>query len=184
MKTQIFKNYLEFLARQDNEVNGVSESFAQLHPDFEKQNETNEGCWNCYDCYDCSRCYVCSDCYGCYGCYGCQQNNLEEGGIKVPVIQDIHQKVLEAVSAPGALNMGQWHTCETTHCRAGWVVQLAGKEGKELEAKTSTHFAAMQIYRVSSKISVTPKRFYETNEVAMADIKRCAEEEKNNPHTK
>jgi len=41
--------------------------------------------------------------------------------------------------------MGAWHTCDTTHCRAGWVTMIAGKEGKELEEKTSTQFAAMQI---------------------------------------
>jgi hypothetical protein len=67
--------------------------------------------------------------------------------------------------------------CGTTHCRAGWVVALAGKAGRELELKTSTLFAAMQIYKASSDIRVSPTRFFESNAVAMADIKRCAEEE-------
>jgi hypothetical protein len=72
--------------------------------------------------------------------------------------------------------MSDWHTCETTHCRAGWVVALAGKDGKALEDRTSTEFAAMQIYRKSCPdIPVSPVRFYESDEVAMADIKRCAE---------
>jgi len=35
----------------------------------------------------------------------------------------------------------------------------------------------MQIYKASSPIRVSPVRFFETNELAMADIKRCAEEE-------
>jgi hypothetical protein len=82
---------------------------------------------------------------------------------------------LKAVSKPDALNMDTWHSCETTHCRAGWIVHLAGEAGKALEKKTSTLFAAMQIYRKSSDIQVSPPRFYEPNEVAMADIKRCAE---------
>ena len=73
--------------------------------------------------------------------------------------------------------MSTWHTCDTTHCRAGWVEHLAGAEGKELAKATSTEFAAMQIYKASSKIRVSPVRFYESNEVAMADIQRCAEEE-------
>jgi len=73
--------------------------------------------------------------------------------------------------------MGAWHTCDTTHCRAGWVVNLAGPEGKVLEQKTSTAFAALQIYKASSPIRVSPSRFYETNTVAMEDMKRCAEEE-------
>ena len=76
--------------------------------------------------------------------------------------------------------MSAWHTCETTHCRAGWVVHLAGEKGKALESKTSTLFAAMQIYKNSSKIRVSPKRFFEKNDVALKDIKRCAELEKEN----
>ncbi len=78
------------------------------------------------------------------------------------------------MSAPNALNMSSWHTCETTHCRAGWVVTLAGEAGKELERKTSPVFAAMQIYKASG-YEISPVRFYETNEVAMADMKRLAE---------
>jgi ribosomal protein S11 len=74
--------------------------------------------------------------------------------------------------------MESWHQCDTTHCRAGWVVHLAGKEGYELERKTSTPFAAMQIYDKSSSIKVSPVRFYEDNKKAMADIQKCAEEEK------
>lgn len=73
--------------------------------------------------------------------------------------------------------MGDWHTCETMHCRAGWVVHLAGAEGKALESATSTLFAAMQICHKSSPIKVSPPRFYEKNEKAMKDIERCAAEE-------
>ena len=75
---------------------------------------------------------------------------------------------------PDGLNMESWHTCNTTHCRAGWVVTLAGEEGKRLESKTSTLFAAMMIYDASSPILVNPPRFFESNEVAMADMERCA----------
>jgi hypothetical protein len=85
---------------------------------------------------------------------------------------------LDAVKAtPNSLEMETWHTCETTHCRGGWVVTLAGEAGKKLEDLTSTQFAAMQIYKASSPIRVSPARFYETNAVAMADIERCAAEE-------
>ena len=94
------------------------------------------------------------------------------------MIDNIHQKVFESASQPEALNMSDWHTCETTHCRAGWVVTLAGKEGKNLEMKTSTLFAAMQIYKASSPIKVTPPRFFDKNELALSDMKRCAKEEK------
>jgi hypothetical protein len=101
-----------------------------------------------------------------------------KGFPEIPVIESIHQKVLEAVSQPNALNMETWHTCDTTHCRAGWVVHLAGDAGRKLEQITSTPFAAMQIYKASSEIRVSPVRFYEDNKTAMKDIERCAELER------
>ena len=73
--------------------------------------------------------------------------------------------------------MRSWHACETTHCRAGWVVALAGEDGKDLEAQTDTAFAAMAIYRTSSDIVVSPSMFYVSNEEALKDMKRCAEQE-------
>lgn len=73
--------------------------------------------------------------------------------------------------------MGVWHTCKTTHCRAGWVIHLAGEVGYNLEKETDTAWAALQIYKASSPIEVHLHQFFETNEAAMLDIKRCAEEE-------
>jgi hypothetical protein len=92
----------------------------------------------------------------------------------VPVIEDIHRKVYEAASQPDSLNMDSWHSCDTTHCRAGWVVHLAGKSGYELERRTSPVFAAMQIYKASG-YEISPVRFYDSNEDALADMKRLAE---------
>lgn len=183
--TQIFQTYSDFLNRANKRVNGVSPEFAEEHPDWEKENERNIGCWDCSDCSDCSDCYncsycsSCSDCSDCSGCYGCVDLNGNKEAFSIPVLENIHKQVYEAASRPAALNMDDWHTCETTHCRAGWVVHLAGQAGKELEEKTSTLFAAMQIYKASSPIRVSPVRFFETNEKAMQDMKRCAEEEAN-----
>ncbi len=101
----------------------------------------------------------------------------ENAILNIPKIENIHSAVLSAVEQPEAFDMSAWHTCDTTHCRAGWVVTLAGKEGKALEDQTSTEFAAMMIYKESSDIRVSPVRFYEDNEIAMADIIRCATEE-------
>jgi hypothetical protein len=95
----------------------------------------------------------------------------------VPKIPNIHQQVLAAVSAPNALDMSTWHTCDTTHCRGGWVVTLAGDAGRALEAYHDTQLAAQLIYKASSPIRVSPPRFYESNDVAMADMRRCAAEE-------
>src|SRR3990167_2688685 len=128
MKTQIFDSYSEFFKREDKEVNGVNPQFAKDNPDFEKQNETNKGCWCCSDCSDCSRCSRCSgcsrcsDCSDCYDCSGCSniawlrdKENLspeppkdasdKPGFPEVPVIENIHQKVFEAVNKPEALDM-------------------------------------------------------------------------------
>ncbi len=96
------------------------------------------------------------------------------------MIENIHQKVYEAASQEGCLNMSDVHQCETTHCRAGWVVHLAGKEGYRLEARNNWLFAAQQIYKASCpQIPVSPTRFYGSNESALEDMKRCAELEKN-----
>ena len=71
--------------------------------------------------------------------------------------------------------MSDWHTCDTTHCRAGWVTHLAGKEGKELEDEFTTSMAAIMIYNASSDIKVGLNQFYKKDKEAMEDIKRCAE---------
>jgi len=94
----------------------------------------------------------------------------------VPTIESIHTRVLEAVSKPDALDMGMWHTCNTTHCRAGWVVHLAGEAGYALERFHNTALAAQLIYKASNPaMPVSPTRFYETNEVALADMRRMAD---------
>lgn len=91
----------------------------------------------------------------------------------IPVIPDIHKAVFEAVSRPKALDMGAWHTCETTHCRAGWVVHLAGEAGYKLEEFHNTELAAMLIYRESG-YPINPARFHDSGADAMADMKRLA----------
>jgi len=72
--------------------------------------------------------------------------------------------------------MSAWHTCETTHCRAGWFVHLAGEDGYKLEKETSTLFAAMQIHKVSTGKSISPCEFYVSNKESMELIKKAAEE--------
>jgi len=140
------------------------------------------GCSDCSDCSDCSRCSRCSDCSDCSRCSRCSRCSgkvNQKGGSdlpEIPAIPDIHRAIYEAVSRPGALNMSIWHTCDTTHCRAGWAVTLAGEKGQALEAATSTAFAAQQIYKASGA-PISPVRFYETDAVAMADMKRLSEAE-------
>ena len=70
--------------------------------------------------------------------------------------------------------MGSWHSCETTHCRAGWVIHLAGEEGYKAEEFYGSCLAAQLIYRESG-YQINPARFFDNEEKAMADIKRLAE---------
>jgi len=95
---------------------------------------------------------------------------------QIPVIEHLHQKLYAAVSQPDALDMTDWHTCATTHCRAGWVVTLAGEAGEALEQFHDTMLAAMLIYDASCpEYRINPVRFHDSNEDAMADMKRLAE---------
>jgi uncharacterized protein YjbI with pentapeptide repeats len=104
--------------------------------------------------------------------------DLRGGFDGVPKIANIHQAVYDAASKPAALDMGSWHTCDTTHCRAGWVVTLAGAGGKALEWAMGTPAAAAIIYLASDpKIEKIPN-FYASNDAALEDMKRLAEQER------
>lgn len=95
--------------------------------------------------------------------------------IIVPVIPDIHKAVYAAASQPKALKMNSWHTCQNTHCRAGWVVTLAGAKGERLESRFDTLLAAMKIYDASDpSFKINPCRFFDDNEAALEDMKRLA----------
>lgn len=91
-------------------------------------------------------------------------------------VKNLNQRVLEAVSKPESLDMSDWHTCETTHCWAGWIVHLAGEKGYELENQMDTPFAAMQIFKASNGYSVNPAWFYLNNDQAREKIKQLAGE--------
>lgn len=93
----------------------------------------------------------------------------------VPAITNIHQTVYAAASKPSALNMSSWHTCQTTHCRAGWVVHLAGEAGAAMEYCLGTPAAAALIYLKSDPTIERIPNFYATNGEALADMQRLAE---------
>ena len=69
-----------------------------------------------------------------------------------------------------------WHTSEKTHCRGGWVITLAGAEGRALEAFFDTPLAARMIYDASCPgYLINPCRFYDSNEDALEDMRKLAE---------
>ena len=90
-----------------------------------------------------------------------------------PAVPNIHQQLAEAVNKDN-LDMEVWH-CGTTHCRAGWVVTLAGKPGRELEEKIGTNAAAALIYMASDPDLEQIPDWVASNEDALADIQAMAE---------
>ena len=152
------------------------------------------GCSECSRCSDCSRCSGCSDCSRCSRCSDCENIAFREnkkdlradpswtvgepralGVPPTPKIENIHQKIFEAISKPNALDMSTWHSCNTTHCRAGWAVHLAGEAGYALERFHGSLLAGQLIYRESGH-PINPCRFFDGNEEAFADMKRLAEQ--------
>ena len=92
-------------------------------------------------------------------------------------IEGIHQAVYAAASKPDTLNMSDWHTCDTTHCRAGWVIHLAGDAGRALEWAMGTPAAAAVIYMASDPELERVPDFYCSDDEALEDMKRLAEAE-------
>jgi uncharacterized protein YjbI with pentapeptide repeats len=94
-------------------------------------------------------------------------------GVTAPVIPDIDAAILKAIRDGGALDMGTWHVCETTHCRAGWAITLAGLPGKMLEDRIGPAAAGALIYAASRPGKPVPD-FYAGNNEATADLEACA----------
>jgi hypothetical protein len=91
------------------------------------------------------------------------------------VIENLDAKIVEAIERPGAeLKMDSWHYCETTHCRAGWAIHLAGPAGYELEKRFDSEIAGAMIYRASQ--GYVPD-FFADNRTAMKDLKARAAEQ-------
>jgi len=96
-------------------------------------------------------------------------------GIEIPKILHIDAAILAEIDAVGGvLDMGSWHTCGTSHCRAGWAVTLAGDAGRRLEVKVGPSAAGALIYAMSRPDQRVPD-FYQGDAAALADIQRCAE---------
>jgi Pentapeptide repeats (8 copies) len=92
-----------------------------------------------------------------------------EKGIPITPMSDIKSEVLKRIESSSSckINMNHWHTCDTVHCLAGWIVTVH-PEGKMLEHFTSPAFAATVILQACG---IKPPNFYDTaagcNERAM-----------------
>ena len=94
----------------------------------------------------------------------------------VPVMPDLDARILSVIeSGQGKLDMGQWHACETTHCRAGWAIHLAGEAGYALEKQYGSAERAGRMIYIASTGRVP--HFYASDADAMADIRACAAEQ-------
>jgi uncharacterized protein YjbI with pentapeptide repeats len=107
---------------------------------------------------------------------------------EVPLIPNIDAAILAAIEANKAkgtngLDMGSWHGdqskanegewCQTTHCRAGYAICLAGAKGFELEKKFGPANAGMFLYLKSTPNEPIPN-WSAIERVAMADMKERA----------
>jgi hypothetical protein len=90
----------------------------------------------------------------------------------IPIVTDLDKRIAEAV-ANGSLEMSDWHTCATTHCRAGWAITLAGEAGAALEKQVGPWLAGALIYVASTGRTEVPN-FFASNEEALVDIKARA----------
>jgi len=88
-------------------------------------------------------------------------------------VENLDQEILHRIEHGAALEMGAWHTCATTHCRAGWAVVLAGEAGEKLEEALGTNAAGALIYHAAYPDLPVPD-FYASNETAFADIEERA----------
>lgn len=64
-----------------------------------------------------------------------------------------------------------WHSCKTTHCRAGRAIHVAGDAGYALEKEVGSWMAGALIYQESR--GDFPDFYADTIE-AMEDIEKCA----------
>jgi len=104
--------------------------------------------------------------------------NLREANLRGAIlpttfkIDNLHKKMWDVISKEkNTLAMGNWHTCETTHCRAGWAITLGGEAGKVLEEIYGPEVAGTLIYQNST--GMVPD-FFATNDDAYEDIKKLA----------
>ncbi|MCX5744528.1 MAG: pentapeptide repeat-containing protein [Proteobacteria bacterium] len=100
---------------------------------------------------------------------------FREANPAVPVIEQLDAKILAAITVDGGtLEMGTWHTCETTHCRAGWAIHLAGAMGVALELEHGAQQAGAMIYRASTG---RVPHLFASNARALEDLQAGAAEQ-------
>ena len=70
------------------------------------------------------------------------------GATCIAIAADAPQRLRAAAAAAlqdGALNMRDWHSCDTTHCLGGWLIHQAGEVGRLLEAAVGPSVAGLML---------------------------------------
>lgn len=105
--------------------------------------------------------------------------------VDVPVVSHLDARILRLIEAGGELRMSAMfhapkrygrHSCRTPHCRGGWAIVAAGKQGIALEKEVGMAEAAEMIY-AESMFGHTRNMFWASTSDAdaLADIRRRAE---------
>ena len=92
-------------------------------------------------------------------------------GDYVPPINNLDAMILDAVKGPHCnLVMDDFHSCKTTHCRAGWAMTIS-TVGDKLEEYFGPWMAGALIYQKST--GAIPD-FFETDDNAMKSMRFAA----------
>jgi uncharacterized protein YjbI with pentapeptide repeats len=95
-------------------------------------------------------------------------------GVKgLSIAADARQRLRSVATAAlqdDALAMGAWHTCETTHCIAGWAIHQAGEPGRLLEATLGSQVAGLMLLGIEAHA-----HFYDSNEKAAEYLRNVLE---------
>ena len=112
---------------------------------------------------------------------GANLSGANLSGTKFPemmAVENLFSKIKEAVGDGNGLEMASWHTCETTHCIAGWAIHLAGDAGRVVASLLGSSVAGALIIRDScSYLEGKTPNFYASNEEGLNFINECAEKE-------
>ena len=87
-----------------------------------------------------------------------------QGAIGLPIAADAQERLRAVATAalqPNALEMETWHTCETTHCMAGWAIHLAGEPGKIMEKMLGPELTGLLLLGAEAH-----QYFYKSNDEA------------------
>jgi uncharacterized protein YjbI with pentapeptide repeats len=88
----------------------------------------------------------------------------------VPSDPALLRRVCQESLKTGQIDMGRWHTCETTHCLAGWAIHLSGHVGQVMERLLGPATAGALLIPDASHM------FNATNESARAWCQKWLEE--------